>query len=66
MTKISAEHLSRTACIYTRQSTPDQVQNNLESQRRQYALAERARGLGWKDITIIDEDLGISGSGTRA
>jgi excisionase family DNA binding protein len=65
MTKISAEHLSRMACIYIRQSTPDQVQNNLESQRRQYALAERARALGWKDITVIDDDLGISGSGTR-
>jgi DNA invertase Pin-like site-specific DNA recombinase len=36
MTKISAEHLSRMACIYIRQSTPDQVQNNLESQRRHY------------------------------
>ena len=65
MTKISAEHLSRMAYIYIRQSTPDQVQNNLESQRRQYALAERARALGWKDVTIIDDDLGISGSGTR-
>ena len=65
MTKISAEHLSRMACIYIRQSTLDQVQNNLESQRRQYALAERARALGWKEITVIDEDLGISGSGTR-
>ncbi len=65
MTKISAEHLSRMACIYIRQSTADQVQNNLESQRRQYALAEHARVLGWKDITVIDDDLGISGSGTR-
>jgi excisionase family DNA binding protein len=65
MTKISADHLSRMACIYIRQSTPDQVQNNLESQRRQYALAERARDLGWEDITVIDDDLGISGSGTR-
>jgi DNA invertase Pin-like site-specific DNA recombinase len=65
MTKISAEHLSRMACIYIRQSTADQVQNNLESQRRQYALAERARAMGWKDITVIDDDLGISGSGTR-
>jgi DNA invertase Pin-like site-specific DNA recombinase len=65
MTKINAEHLSRMACIYIRQSTADQVQNNLESQRRQYALAERARELGWKDITVIDDDLGISGSGTH-
>jgi DNA invertase Pin-like site-specific DNA recombinase len=41
------------------------VQRNLESQRRQYALVERARTLGWQDIDVIDEDLGISGSGTR-
>ena len=50
--------------MYIRQSTPDQVQHNLESQRRQYALVDRARALGWGDIDVIDEDLGISGSGT--
>ena len=50
MNKIGADHLSRKACVYIRQSTPDQVQNNLESQRRQYALTERARTLGWQDI----------------
>jgi DNA invertase Pin-like site-specific DNA recombinase len=63
--KISAEHLSRQACIYIRQSTVDQVLNNLESQRRQYGLVERARALGWKDIAVIDDDLGMSGSGTH-
>jgi DNA invertase Pin-like site-specific DNA recombinase len=51
--------------VYIRQSTPDQVQHNLESQRRQYALADRARSLGWQDIDVIDDDLGVSGSGTR-
>src|SRR2546422_10259761 len=65
MNKISAEHLSRHACVYIRQSTADQVQNNLESQRRQYALVERARALGWQDIVVIDDDLGMSGAGTR-
>lgn len=63
MTKITSEHLARRACVYIRQSTPDQVLNNLESQRRQYALADRARQLGWTEIDIIDEDLGRSGSG---
>jgi DNA invertase Pin-like site-specific DNA recombinase len=63
MTKISDEHLARRACVYIRQSTPDQVQNNLESQRRQYALADRAKQLGWVDVEVIDEDLGCSGSG---
>lgn len=65
MNKITADHLARRACVYIRQSTPDQVQHNLESQRRQYALVNRARTLGWQDIDVIDDDLGISGSGTR-
>jgi excisionase family DNA binding protein len=65
MSKISADHLARRACVYVRQSTPDQVQHNLESQRRQYALVNRARQLGWQDVEVIDEDLGRSGSGTH-
>jgi excisionase family DNA binding protein len=64
MNKITADHLARRACVYIRQSTPGQVQHNLESQRRQYALVDRARELGWRDIDVIDDDLGISGSGT--
>src|ERR1039457_6032638 len=65
MNKITADHLARRACVYVRQSTPGQVQHNLESQRRQYALVDRARSLGWQDIDVIDDDLGISGSGTH-
>ncbi|WP_291688923.1 recombinase family protein [Bradyrhizobium sp.] len=65
MNKVTADHLARRACVYIRQSTPGQVQHNLESQRRQYALVDRARELGWRDIDVIDDDLGISGSGTR-
>ena len=65
MNKISASHLARSACVYIRQSTPDQVQNNLESQRRQYSLADRAKELGWTDVEVIDDDLGCSGSGTH-
>lgn len=65
MNDITAEHLARRAYVYIRQSTPEQVRNNLESQRRQYALANRARELGWKDVEVIDDDLGVSGSGTH-
>ncbi|MHB1743348.1 MAG: recombinase family protein [Acidobacteriaceae bacterium] len=65
MNKITADHQARRACVYVRQSTPGQVRHNLESQRRQYALVDHARALGWQDIDVIDEDLGISGSGTR-
>jgi DNA invertase Pin-like site-specific DNA recombinase len=41
------------------------VQHNLESQRRPYALVDRARALGWQDVDAMDDDLGISGSGTH-
>jgi DNA invertase Pin-like site-specific DNA recombinase len=63
MNKIRAEHLARKAFVYIRQSTLDQVQHNLESQRRQYALARRAKQLGWSEVITIDDDLGRSGSG---
>ena len=63
--KITADHLARRAYVYIRQSTPDQVKNNLESKRLQYGLVDRARSLGWQDIDVIDDDLGISGSGIR-
>jgi DNA invertase Pin-like site-specific DNA recombinase len=65
VSKISAEHLSRAACVYVRQSSPGQLQNNPESRRRQYALAETARALAFSEVIVIDEDLGVSGSGTR-
>ncbi len=61
--KIKAEHLVRQAFIYVRQSTMTQVFGNKESQKRQYALAEAARNQGFSDVTIIDEDLGRTGSG---
>jgi excisionase family DNA binding protein len=64
MNKITPDHLSRSAYVYVRQSTPDQLANNPESRRRQYALAARARALGWENVTVIDDDLGRSGGGT--
>lgn len=64
MSKITADHLARRACVYIRQSTAAQALHNLESQRRQYALVEHARKLGWHDVDVIDDDLGVSGSGT--
>src|SRR5260370_13202175 len=64
MNKITPDHLSRSAYVYVRQSTPDQVANNPESRRRQYALATRARALGWENVIVIDDDLGRSAGGT--
>jgi len=63
MTKITPEHLARSAIVYIRQSSPHQVVNNLESQRRQYGLVERGRQLGWSDVQVIDDDLGRSADG---
>jgi hypothetical protein len=42
MTKITTEHLARSACVYIRQSTADQLAHNHESRRRQYGLVDRA------------------------
>jgi excisionase family DNA binding protein len=61
--KVAADHLKRRAIVYVRQSSAIQVSNNLESQRRQYALADHARQLGFRQVEVIDEDLGRSGSG---
>lgn len=65
--KISASHLQRTAYVYVRQSTPQQVQKNLESQENQKALARRAISLGWspQHVRVIDADLGLSGQSTE-
>lgn len=63
MNKITTDHLARAAYVYIRQSTADQLVNNPESRRRQYALRARAEVLGWRDVVVIDDDLGRSGSG---
>jgi excisionase family DNA binding protein len=63
MNKITPEHLARDAYVYVRQSKPDQLLNNPESPRRQYALVARAHALGWENVIVIDDDLGRSGDG---
>jgi len=63
MNKINPEHLARGAYVYVRQSTADQLRHNHESRRRQYALADRARALGWTEVVVIDDDLGVSAGG---
>ena len=65
LAKISTSHLSRLAYVYLRQSSPAQVEHNRESTARQYALVTKAAELGWppQQVLVIDEDLGVSGSG---
>lgn len=64
--KVTADHLSRDAYLYVRQSTLHQVADNTESTRRQYGLKQRAVALGWapEQVIVIDEDLGRSAAGT--
>ncbi|HWK39694.1 MAG TPA: recombinase family protein [Hyphomicrobium sp.] len=63
---IPTQLLKRKAVVYVRQSSQSQVMTNLESQRRQYDLADIARQHGFIDVEIIDDDLGRSASGTVA
>ncbi|MGV2184037.1 recombinase family protein [Rhizobium rhizogenes] len=63
-TKITPDHLCRAAVVYVRQSTMTQVTGNLESQRRQYDLAGAAATTGFASVSVIDDDLGRSGSGS--
>ena len=65
MNKITPEHRERQAYVYIRQSSPDQLLHNHESRRRQYALVDRARALGWPEVVIVDDDLGRSGDGVE-
>ena len=63
--KLTASHLRRQAFVYLRQSSQAQLERNVESTARQYALVGRAVELGFarEQVVVIDEDLGISGSG---
>ena len=62
---LTAAHLQLKACVYVRQSSDFQVRNHLERQRLQYALADHARQLGFREVEVIDEDQGTSGDGVR-
>jgi DNA invertase Pin-like site-specific DNA recombinase len=64
-TKVKPSHTQRAAFVYIRQSSPSQVEYNRESTARQYALVDKACQLGWgkEQVIIIDEDLGLTGSG---
>ncbi|MGH2872482.1 MAG: recombinase family protein [Solirubrobacteraceae bacterium] len=63
--KLTSSHLRRQAFVYLRQSSQAQLERNIESTHRQYALVSRAIELGFtrEQVVVIDEDLGISGSG---
>jgi DNA invertase Pin-like site-specific DNA recombinase len=61
--RITAQHLRRSAIVYVRQSSPEQVRSHAESTRIQVGLRDKAVGFGWpKPVTIMD-DLGVSAAG---
>jgi DNA invertase Pin-like site-specific DNA recombinase len=64
--QITPEHLSKIAIVYVRQSTPQQVKHNRQSQLLQYDLVDLAKAYGWlpERIIVVDEDLGKSASGS--
>jgi len=64
---ITAAHLERRALIYLRQSSGFQVEHHTGSTARQYQLQNLAADWGWAAdrIVVIDDDLGVSGTGTR-
>ena len=65
--RIQRQHLDRAAYVYLRQSSPRQVIEHLESQRRQYDLVSWATSAGWSNerIVVIDEDQGKSASSAK-
>lgn len=63
MNRITNEHLRRSAVLYVRQSSVSQIHDHAESRKLQYGLADRAREIGFSSVDVIDDDLGLSGSG---
>lgn len=64
--KVKNQHLERKAVLYVRQSSAYQVTHNQESRKLQYAMKTRLQALGWREVEVVDEDLGRSASGTVA
>ena len=64
MSKIKSQHTSRQAYVYVRQSSPDQVRNNLDSQQRQYSMRQWAIDAGWPEtqVVVVDDDQGKTGA----
>ena len=58
--KVTSQHLERKAVVYVRQSTDKQVQKNTESRRLQEGLVERAREMGFREVELVESDLGCS------
>ena len=62
--RLHERHIRRTGLVYVRQSSQRQVMHNTESRRLQYAMKQRLHSLGWREVEVIDDDLGYSGTST--
>lgn len=58
MSKISAEHLARGASMCD-SPAPISCSTTTRAAGGSHALAERARALGWSEVVVIDDDLGV-------
>ena len=63
--KIGLRHRERAAYVYIRQSSLHQVRHHQESSRRRYERKQRAQELGFAQVVVIDDDLGLSGNGRK-
>jgi DNA invertase Pin-like site-specific DNA recombinase len=61
--KITQQHLERGALVYVRQSSHYQVRRHHQGRQRQYDLVDRAGQLGFRQVEVIDDDQGKTGSG---
>lgn len=66
--RIRPQFLARKAILYVRESSPNQVLHNLASWKLQFAMEEPLHQLRWREIEVVDDDLGRSAAGlvTRA
>ena len=63
--KLTREHLEKAAYVYVRQSSPGQLKNHRESLDMQYELERKAHDLGFRDVVVLDQDLGKSAKGLQ-
>ncbi len=61
---IRPHHRQRRAIVYVRQSSEQQVRDHIGSTEAQRDLAALPRQWGWPEslISVIDDDLGLSGT----
>ena len=61
--RVASASVARSCTCASRRQA--QLERNVESTQRQYALVERAVELGFarEQVVVIDEDLGVTGSG---